>query len=210
MKINKTYFSIFLIWLVHISGLLGLLFYDFIFFASFTPINLFLTSLLLMVNQIKLKRVELLCIILIFWTGISVELLGVNYGLLFGEYSYGKNLGPKLFGVPILIGMNWVILTVISGSISNYISKGSKILSILLGSILMLFIDFFIEPVAPILDFWEFKNSIVPLSNYTGWFMTGFITQLLYQYLFKEKELKFSLNLYLAILVFFLFLNFKI
>ena len=136
-----------------------------------------------MVNQIKLKRVELLCIILIFWTGISVELLGVNYGLLFGEYSYGKNLGPKLFEVPILIGMNWVILTVISGSISSYISKGSKILSILLGSILMLFIDFFIEPVAPILDFWEFKNSIVPLSNYTGWFMTGFITQLLYQYL---------------------------
>tara|TARA_B100001939_G_scaffold280325_1_gene248993 strand:- start:50 stop:682 length:633 start_codon:yes stop_codon:yes gene_type:complete len=210
LKINKTYFSIFLIWLVHISGLLGLLFYDFIFFASFTPINLFLTSLLLMVNQIKLKRVELLSIILIFCTGILVEFLGVNYGLLFGEYSYGKNLGPKLFGVPILIGMNWVILTVISGSISSYISKGSKILSILLGSILMLFIDFFIEPVAPILDFWEFKNSIVPLSNYTGWFMTGLITQLLYQYLFKEKELKFSLNLYLAILVFFLFLNFKI
>ena len=133
MKINKTYFSIFLIWLVHISGLLGLLFYDFIFFASFTPINLFLTSLLLMVNQIKLHNKELLCIILIFWTGISVEFLGVNYGLLFGEYSYGKNLGPKLFEVPILIGMNWVILTVISGSISNYISKGSKILSILLG-----------------------------------------------------------------------------
>ena len=163
-----------------------------------------------MVNQIKLHNKELLSIILIFCTGILVEFLGVNYGLLFGEYSYGKNLGPKLFEVPILIGMNWVILTVISGSISNYISKGSKILSILLGSTLMLFIDFFIEPVAPMLDFWEFKNSIVPLSNYSGWFMTGLITQLLYQYLFKEKELKFSLNLYLAILVFFLFLNFKI
>ena len=209
MKINKTYFSIFLIWLVHISGLLGLLFYDFIFFASFTPINLFLTSLLLMVNQIKLQSRELLCIILIFWTGILVEFLGVNYGLLFGEYSYGKNLGPRLYGVPILIGMNWVILTTISGSISNYISKGSKILSIVLGSILMLVIDFFIEPVAPMLDFWEFKNSIVPLSNYTGWLITGFFTQFLYQYIFKEKELKFSLNLYLAIFVFFLFLNFK-
>ena len=163
-----------------------------------------------MVNQIKLYNKELLSIILIFCTGILVEFLGVNYGLLFGEYSYGKNLGPKLFEVPILIGMNWVILTVISGSISNYISKGSKILSILLGSTLMLFIDFFIEPVAPMLDFWEFKNSIVPLSNYTGWLITGFVTQLLYQYLFKEKELRFSLNLYLAIFVFFLFLNFKI
>ena len=163
-----------------------------------------------MVNQIKLNSKELFCIVLIFLTGILVEFLGVNYGLLFGDYAYGKNLGPKFLGVPFLIGMNWVILTIISGSISNYISKGSKILSIVLGSILMLAIDFFIEPVAPMLDFWEFKNSIVPLSNYTGWLITGFVTQLLYQYLFKEKELRFSLNLYLAIFVFFLFLNFKI
>ena len=210
MKINKTYLSIFLIWLVHVSGLLGLLFYDFIFFASFTPINLFLTSLLLMVNQIKLHNRELLCIVLIFWTGIFVEFLGVNYGLLFGEYSYGKNLGPKLLGVPFLIGMNWVILTTISGSISDYIFKEKKILSILFGSVLMLAIDFFIEPVAPTLDFWEFKNSIVPLSNYTGWLITGIFTQTLYHFLFKEKELKFSINLYLAIFVFFLFLNLKI
>ena len=210
MKINKTYLSIFLIWLVHISGLLGLLFYDFIFFASFTPINLFLTSLLLMVNQIKLHKRELLCIVLIFWTGIFVEFLGVNYGLLFGEYLYGRNLGPKLFGVPFLIGMNWVILTTISGSISNQICKGRKIPSILLGSLLMLFIDFFIEPVAPTLDFWEFKDSIVPLSNYSGWFVTGLLTQSFYQLLFKYKELKFSVNLYLAIFVFFLFLGLKL
>ena len=210
MKINKTYLSIFLIWLVHISGLLGLLFYDFIFFASFTPINLFLTSLLLMVNQIKLHKRELLCIVLIFWTGIFVEFLGVNYGLLFGEYSYGRNLGPKLFGVPFLIGMNWVILTTISGSISNRICKGRKIPSILVGSLLMLFIDFFIEPVAPTLDFWEFKDSIVPLSNYSGWLITGLLTQSFYQLLFKYKELNFSVNLYLAIFVFFLILGFRL
>ena len=114
---------------------------------------------------------------------------------------------PKLFGVPFLIGMNWVILTTISGSISNQICKGRKIPSILLGSLLMLFIDFFIEPVAPTLDFWEFKDSIVPLSNYSGWLITGLLTQSFYQLLFKYKELNFSVNLYLAIFVFFLFLG---
>ena len=163
-----------------------------------------------MVNQIKLHKRELLCIVLIFWTGIFVEFLGVNYGLLFGEYSYGRNLGPKLLGVPFLIGMNWVILTTISGSISNYIFKGKKIMAILSGSVLMLIIDFFIEPVAPTLDFWEIKNSIVPFSNYTGWLVTGIFTQFLYQFLFKEKELTFSINLYFAIFVFFLFLNLKL
>ena len=163
-----------------------------------------------MVNQIKLHKGELFCIVLIFWTGILVEFLGVNYALLFGEYTYGKNLGPKLFGVPFLIGMNWVILTTISGSISNYIFKGRKIPSILLGSLLMLFIDFFIEPVAPTLDFWEFKGSIVPLSNYSGWLITGLFTQCFYQLLFKHKELNFSVNLYLAIFVFFLILSLKL
>ena len=74
----------------------------------------------------------------------------------------------------------------------------------------MLFIDFFIEPVAPTLDFWEFKDSIVPLSNYSGWFITGLLTQSFYQLLFKYKELKFSVNLYLAIFVFFLFLSLKL
>ena len=163
-----------------------------------------------MINQIKLHKRELFCIILIFLTGIIVEFLGVNYGLLFGEYSYGRNLGPKLFGVPFLIGMNWVILTTISGSISNQICKGRKILSILLGSLLMLFIDFFIEPVAPTLDFWEFKDSIVPLLNYGGLLITGLLTQSFYQLLFKHKELNFSVNLYLAIFVFFLVLSLKL
>ena len=207
MKILNKKISVFLIWLIHISGALGLLYYDIIFFAALTPINLYLTALLLMINQKNPGIKELIGIGLIFFTGIIVEYLGVNYNLIFGEYDYGKNMGPKFFGVPFLIGVNWIIITLTAGGIANTFFKKNKYLTILFGSILMVFIDFFIEPVAPVLDFWEFKGNIVPISNYTGWLFTGLITQSVYYITFKEKEFTFSINLYSAILVFFLLLN---
>ena len=207
MKILNKKISVFLIWLIHISGALGLLYYDIIFFAALTPINLYLTALLLMINQKNPRIKELIGIGLIFFTGIIVEYLGVNYNLIFGEYEYGKNMGPKFFGVPFLIGVNWIIITLTAGGIANTFFKKNKYLTILFGSILMVFIDFFIEPVAPVLDFWEFKRNIVPISNYTGWLFTGLITQSIYYNTFKEKEFTFSINLYSAILVFFLLLN---
>ena len=207
MKILNKKISVFLIWLIHISGALGLLYYDIIFFAALTPINLYLTALLLMINQKNPRINELIGIGLIFFAGIIVEYLGVNFNLIFGEYEYGENMGPKFFGVPFLIGVNWIIITLTAGGIANTFFKKNKYLTILFGSILMVFIDFFIEPVAPVLDFWEFKGNIVPISNYTGWLFTGLITQSVYYITFKEKEFSFSINLYSAILVFFLLLN---
>ena len=207
MKILNLKISIFLIWLFHISGALGLIYYDIIFFAAITPINLFLTSLLLMINQKNPGKRELIGVSLIFFTGILVEYLGVNFNLIFGEYEYGKNLGPKVLGVPFMIGLNWIILTLIAGGLSSKFIKRSKFLFIIVGSLLMLFLDLLIEPIAPVLDFWEFNNSVVPLSNYRGWFITGLVTQTIYYYAFRKKEFVFSLNLYCAIFVFFLLLN---
>ena len=67
----------------------------------------------------------------------------------------------------------------------------------------MVFIDLFIEPVAPILDFWEFKDNIVPASNYMGWFLTGIITQTnIFQKIFK-----FFINILLSYAHILLLLN---
>ena len=40
------------------------------------------------------------------------EAIGVNTGLLFGTYEYGANLGFKIFGVPLIIGVNWTVLII--------------------------------------------------------------------------------------------------
>ena len=200
--------SIIIIWLFHLSGLLGLLYIDKNLFASLTPLNLFISTTLLFVNQTNATRMKFFIVFTIFFVGMIAEILGVQYGLIFGNYEYGNNLGLKLLGVPILIGFNWVVLTIICGSISSKIFKKSKVLSIIFGVILMLLIDITLEPIAPVLDYWEFSGSKVPLQNYIGWGITSLITQTLYQYFYKNKEFIFSFNLFVAQFLFFLGFNF--
>ena len=200
--------SIIIIWLFHLSGLLGLLYIDKNLFASLTPLNLFISTTLLFVNQTNATRMKFFIVFVIFFVGMIAEILGVQYGLIFGNYEYGNNLGLKLLGVPILIGFNWVVLTVICGSISSKIFKKSKVLSIIFGITLMLLIDITLEPIAPVLDYWEFSGSKAPLQNYIGWGITSLITQTLYQYFYKAKEFIFSINLFIAQFLFFLGFNF--
>ena len=153
MKANKKNISIFIIWLVHISGLLGMVFYDLDFFAGYTSLNLFLMSIILFANIKLNNKNQIFALLLIFLIGMLSEFIGVNYGLIFGEYIYGNNLGFKLFGVPFLIGLNWVILTVICANIASILIKNNSIIQIIiLGTLLMLFMDFVMEPIAPKLD----------------------------------------------------------
>ena len=200
--------SIIIIWLFHLSGLLGLLYIDKNLFASLTPLNLFISTTLLFVNQTNATRMKFFIVFTIFFVGMIAEILGVQYGLIFGNYDYGNNLGLKLLGVPILIGVNWVVLTVICGSISHKIFKKSKILAVIFGVVLMLIVDLTLEPIAPALDYWEFSGSKAPLQNYIGWGITSLITQTLYQYFYKTKEFIFSINLFIAQFLFFLGFNF--
>ena len=73
----------------------------------------------------------------------------------------------------------------------------------------MIFLDFFIEPVAPMIDMWSFSNSdVAPLSNYITWALVALPLQI--YYIMKKLEFNFtvSLNLYLSQLLFFVILNF--
>ena len=201
--------SVFIIWLFHLCGMVGISYGNKEFFLAFTPINLFISFVLLFVNQKQLESKELKSVFLIFFIGMISEMLGVNYGLIFGDYVYLDNLGVKILGVPVLIGVNWIILTFITGSLSSFIFK-NKYVSILMGAILMIGLDLLIEPVAPLLGFWIFDLQKVPLQNYLGWFVIGMITQALFQFKIAEKELTFSTHLLIINAIFFAFLNYQI
>lgn len=201
--------SIFIIWLFHISGMIGISFGDKDFFLAFTPINLFISFLLLFFNQKQIEAVELKAVLLIFFIGMISEILGVQYGLIFGDYVYLDNLGIKILGVPLLIGVNWIILTFITGSLSSYFFK-NKYISVLVGAIIMILLDLLMEPVAPLLGFWIFDLQEAPLQNYIGWFVIALITQMIYQFNINKKELTFSTHLLIVNAIFFAFLNFQI
>jgi len=195
--------SIFFLWLINISGFFGMLSDQNEFFLSTTPYVLSLTLLLLILNHDLSDKKLKIGLMLIFLFGLIVELLGVNYGLFFGDYSYGDNLGSKIYGVPYVIGFNWVLLIIATGSVSDKLIKGRKIYKIIFASFLMVLIDLLMEKSAPKLDFWEFVISPVPFSNYLWWF----IFSLCFQYIFfktvKTKEYNLSSNILVIQFIFF-------
>jgi len=195
--------SITIIWLFTISGIIGILLEDYKdWFLALTPLNLAITFIILLVNITKFKKTYIIALLIPFMLGFITEALGVNYGLVFGDYIYGNNLGYKIFGVPLMICINWVLLTAVTADIARCITK-HLVIAALIGALLMTGVDLLLEVSAPRFDFWEFKNGIVPLQNYIGWLVTAFIAHLGYQY-FKVKTHKvISWHILVSIVLFF-------
>lgn len=201
---NYTLIAIAIVWLFHISGIIGISlgFQD--WFASRTGLNLFIMFLVL-VFFFPLDSLKKWGIFFIFGIlGIFAEYLGVTFGLFFGEYAYGNNFGPKVFEVPILIGVNWAMLTFICGAIANGLAE-HIFLKALLGTFMMLFLDLFMEKVAPIFDFWEFSGGYAPVDNYIAWGIISFIFHLVFHFAKIKGQFKISLHLYLVQLAFFVY-----
>ena len=200
-KLNFENISIALIWLFHVSGMFGIIYGNSSWFISFTPLNLTLNFILLLINCKGDKQV-LTIIILGFFIGMITEILGVQFGWIFGDYQYGNKLGTKVMGVPLLIGVNWALLTVITGSIAQQFYF-NIFMRVLVGVGLMLFLDLLMEPIAPALDFWVFDGKEAPLQNYLGWVAVAIFLQFVYYLLKVRINSSFPFHLYLLQIIFF-------
>jgi len=195
------YFSIFIVWLVIISGFFGILSDQKDFFLSSSPYVLTMTLFLLVLNN-SIDKKFLTRLFFIFLLGLSVEIIGVNFSFFFGEYKYGDNLGVKIFDVPVVIGFNWVLLIILTGNFANRVFQKSIIGKVLFGSIMMILLDLLIEISAPKLDYWEFALNPVPLSNYFWWLIFSILFHLIYQSN-NNKEFLVSSNILVIHFLFF-------
>jgi len=81
------------------------------FFIHLTPLALLLSAMALAIFHKPVSRKKLMTpFLLIFITSFIVEVAGVQSGFIFGNYTYGKGLGIKLFETTLLIGLNWLFL----------------------------------------------------------------------------------------------------
>ena len=200
--------SIGIIWLFHISAIIGISLGNLDWFIEKTPINLGLSLILfLLVYPINTFK-KWMALLFFFSGGMFAEWLGVNYQLLFGTYSYGHNFGPKLGGVPYLIGAYWSLLTFICAAILEYTNWANTI-KIMAAAGLMVLLDYLMEYNAPNFHFWSFEGGMPHFENYSTWFLLGIIFQAILKMMDIKGNKLFSLNLYLAQFVFFLFFYFK-
>ncbi|MEM6263580.1 MAG: carotenoid biosynthesis protein [Bacteroidota bacterium] len=143
-------------------------------FQSLTPMNLVITVAMLGWLHTKWSLRFACYSLLIFLAGYGVEVAGVATGQIFGIYEYGGTLGPKLFAVPPVIGLNWLMLVYSSGVITKKI-PAHPVVRAAVGATIMTTLDFIIEPVAVVLDFWTWANVDIPLQNFIAWWGIAFV-----------------------------------
>ncbi len=193
--------SVFVLWLFSLSGLIGLKLGFADWFLPKTPLNLMVIAILLIINFPIDNSRKIIVFFISFLIGMVVEITGVQTGVIFGEYTYGGNLGPKLLGVPYFIGLNWAVMTFTCYAICKKIFK-STIPVLMVGSLLMVLFDVILEKVAAILDFWYWSESVVPFKNYIAWYVISFFLLWVIHKNAPTREWKFSVNLFLSQLAF--------
>ena len=205
---NRTLFCSLIIVLFHLVGLYGFLspgLED--LFIKLVPFHLLL-MLLLMVLTVNDRSADLIKFVArIYFAGFFIEVIGVNTGQIFGNYTYGSALGIKLWSTPLLIGVNWLILVYCAGVFLQQFNFKSRWLFSALGAAILLGMDFLIEPVAIRFDYWSWLGGRIPLQNYLGWYIFSYILFLFFSGLNFRKENSAAIVLLFTQFCFFLALN---
>lgn len=192
--------------ILHLVGVIGLSIETYReSFLTLSFINLAISFSILILARKKHTIFYFSIVVFTFFLGMAAEWIGVHSSFLFGDYYYGENLGFKWHGVPIIIGVNWVMLTIISAAVACRFNL-NKYTQALLAAFLMLFLDVLIEPFAIISDYW-YWNGEIPISNFVTWFLVALVLQIAWFHFNLAEKNKVAFSLYLIQVVFFVVLN---
>lgn len=172
----------------------------------YSALNLLLTFLLLGISFHKQLIHFMLFMAICFVAGMTYESIGVHTGILFGDYSYGDNLGPKIWDVPVIIGINWGLLCVSAGSLAAQFTS-SHFWRAVWASLLMVALDILIEPVAMDSGYWMWENGRIPVYNYICWFVLAFPMNFLFARFAFHEQNRVAIGLYFIFAAFFAVLN---
>lgn len=190
-----------IVYLVGIAGILGDIHPQFIYL---TPLNLLFSMALVLWHHEGWKPAHVIFCIICFTVGLVSEIIGVQTGLIFGEYTYGPVLGLKIWDTPVLIGLNWLMLVYCSSVLVNgVLPQLHYFLKAILAAAAMVGLDFFIEPVAVAYDFWSWENEHIPVQNYMAWFLIALVLCMLFQKMVGRQINKVAVALFILQLVFF-------
>lgn len=120
--------------------------------------------------------------------GNVFENLGVRTGFPYGHYYFTDRMGPKLFAVPILLGLayvgmayiSWTLARLIVGNIQGSLTGSRMVMLPVVAAFIMVAWDFSQDPVwATVLHLWIWLQGGtyfgVPVSNFLGWYLTLYV-----------------------------------
>jgi uncharacterized membrane protein len=127
------------------------------------------------------------------------ENLGVATGFPYGRYYFLDLMGPKLFHVPVLLGLAYIGMAYVSWTlgrliVGNFSATGAHLLAVpLTASFIMVAWDLAQDPVwGTVLHGWVWRDGGlwfgVPISNYLGWYATLFTIYLAFALYLRRRR----------------------
>ncbi|GAB6055942.1 carotenoid biosynthesis protein [Methanobacterium movens] len=119
---------------------------------------------------------------------LVLETLAILTGIPYSEFYYNELIGTKIFGTtPFTVPFAWLPLFIGSLYLASELKIKNKKLGlgsiIVLSTILVVITDLVLDPGAVALQFWVWKDQgifyDVPLMNFIGWVLTGFLASLI-------------------------------
>jgi putative membrane protein len=162
------------------------------FISGIFIIALSLPSYLAVLKWLGLKKSIIFLFILSFYA-ISVETFAIITGFPYSEFIYTNLIGFKVFGyTPFTVPFAYVPLFI--GSIYMATLKVRNYLKIsLITAFFVLTADLVLDPAAVALNFWIYKTPGIfygiPVMNFFGWILTGFLAAMISVVLLKSKLL---------------------
>jgi len=176
------------------------------YFTKLVPFHLLLMFAIIIVTYNANSKRLLLFISGVFLCGYLVEVLGVHTGKIFGSYQYGATLGYKIATVPILMGVNWVILIFSVGQMMKSLKIRNSIVASFLGAVILIIFDYFLEPVAMKFDYWQWDRKEIPVQNFVAWFIVSVILLKFYYALGLKQQKYIGVAMFISQFIFFVVL----
>ena len=207
---SRQNYAILILIVLYVVGVFGVLLPIHPDFLRLTPVNLLVSLALVLWFHPSWSRQAVIFLVLCYLAGFGAELFGVQTGLLFGEYRYGAVLGPKVWDTPLMIGVNWMLVSYCAGVTVNTLAGDRRWeLRAFAGAVLMVLLDMLIEPVAMSYDFWSWEGNVVPLKNYAGWFAVAFPLQIVFARWLGGIRNNVAVALFMLQVLFFLILGLR-
>jgi len=114
--------------------------------------------------------------------GFAAEVLGVHTGVPFGRYVYTGALGPRWFGVPLVVGLAWTMLAWPAVLAAGTLAR-SAAARVVVGAWTLAGTDLFLDPQLVHGGYWRWRDPSphlpgvpsVPLSNLGGWLLVALL-----------------------------------
>ena len=120
--------------------------------------------------------------------GLAAETLGVSTGVPFGEYTYADTLGPKAFGVPVVVPLAWTMMAWPCLLLGRRLAAGRtgaarRAVVAAAGGLTLAAWDLYLDPQMVEAGHWTWRFPEpalpgvpgIPLTNYAGWVLVALV-----------------------------------